>query len=517
MSMARMLVLLIFPPNAEGPDAFGNEDGVAPHIGILALASALAEIEGVEPVYIDGDVHPLEKICELITLCRNDILAVCVGPWTSGYASALRILEHTRGENPRIATILGSAHLTALPELCMQNQRAIIDYGLVGYEIVGSLRQVVADLARGGPVRPCPGLLYHEGDQVVSVPQSPEPLFTRLDYRLVDGLLPHSDRYEANFRENIAPYAKQLFGREPRGYGFVEVARGCIKFKHDDACSFCCLSRGGMWKNQVGTGPEAWEVVHDAYEAGIDYMFFVTDELPLTFRALLVSMKQSMPAWYLDLPQEERPIFEGYARADGLVIPSNAELLFELGFRNMFIGVDAGPMTSLRATNKQLNVVGRTDSLERLYDANHRAFKSAKQAGLLVEIGYVLGHLGATPELIEQSVTLWNELVGDNRGTIAGASVEVLKPLPGSLDYRCMLDPKLAAERAKSLGLPIADERTRTEIAERWQGCDEIDGPGIQADYRESLMPALTTEQIQATLSQMVKIANRYEVGVAAM
>jgi anaerobic magnesium-protoporphyrin IX monomethyl ester cyclase len=515
--MVRKLVLLIFPPNAEDPDAFGNEDGVAPHTGILALASALKDVEAVEPVYIDGDLHPVDRICELITLCRNDILAVCVGPWTSGYASALQILAHTRNENPRIATILGSAHLTALPELCMRNQRDIVDYGLVGYEIVGSLRQVVSDLARGGPVRPCPGLLYREGDHVVSVPQAPEPLFTRLDYRLVDGLLPHSERYEANFRENIAPYAKQLFGREPRGYGFVEVARGCIKFKHDDACSFCCLSRGGMWKNQVATGADAWEVLHDAYEAGIDYLFFVTDELPLTFRSLLVSMKQSMPAWFLDLPPEERPIFEGYARADGLVIPSNAELLFELGFRNMFIGVDAGPMTSLRATNKQLNVVGRTDSLERLYDANHRAFEQAKQVGLKVEIGYVLGHLGATPELIEQSVSLWNELVGDNRDTLAGASVEVLKPLPGSLDYRCMLDPQLAAQRAKSLGLPIADEHTRTEIARAWQECDVIDGPRIQADYAKGLMPALSMEQIQTTLSQMVKLANRYEMGLHAM
>jgi anaerobic magnesium-protoporphyrin IX monomethyl ester cyclase len=512
--MARKLVLLICPPNTDDPDALSNEDGVAPRTGILALASALKEVGDVEPVYIDGDVYTAAQICEFITLTRNDTLAVCVGPWTTGYPAALRIFTHARNENPHIVTILGSAHFTALPMLCMENQRELVDYGLVGYEIVGSFCQLVSDLARGQPVRPCPGLLYRENGHVVQVPQQPEALFTRIDYSLIDGHLGHSEKYEANFRVNIVPYAKQLFGREPRGYGFLEVARGCIKFKSDDACSFCCLSRGGMWKNQVADAAEAWAALHNAYKAGIDYLFFVTDELPMTFRSLLVSMKQSMPAWFRDLSDEERPILEGYARADGLVVPSNADLLFELGFRNMFVGVDAGPLTSLKATNKQLNIAGRLDSLERLYDANHRAFKEAKRAGLKVEIGYVLGHLGATPDLVEQSVSLWNDLVGDNLETLVGASVEILKPLPGSLDYRCMMDPELAAQRSKSLGLPIADERTRTEIAERWRSCDVIDGAAIGADYATALMPALSVDHFEATLSQMTTIANRYQMEI---
>lgn len=507
----RKLVLLIFPPNTDKPDVQSIEDGIAPRSGTLTLASALKRVESVEPVYIDGDIYPIPEICEFITLHRDEILAVCIGPWSSGYGMALKLFAHARAENPNITTILGSAHFTAFPELCLRNQEGLIDYGLVGNEVVGSLCQVIGDLARGLEPRPCPGLMYCRDGLIVSIPQEPEAIFTALDYSLLDGHLPHAARYQANFREHIVPHRTKIFGRVAQGFAFIEIARGCIKFKNADACSFCCLSRGGMWKNHV-SGSEAWDAIRLACDSGVDTFFFVTDELPLTFRSLLMDMKHTMPAWFRDMPEDERPVFEGYARADGLVVPSNASLLFDVGFRNMFIGVDAGPVISLKAANKQLNLLGRNDSAEKLYAANHQACRAARAAGLTVEIGYVLGHLGATPELLDESAALWNALVDDNIDTIMSTSVEVLQPLPGSADFQCVIDPELATQRSRSLGLEISDPTVRADIAQRWRDKDLIDGRKIQADYAAALMPELSFDYIDQTIARMNQVAERHDL-----
>ncbi|GAA3434196.1 hypothetical protein GCM10018954_038000 [Kutzneria kofuensis] len=67
-----------------------------------------------------------------------------------------------------------------------------------------------------------------------------------------------------------------------------QIGRGCIKFARNDACSFCSIRFGGMWRNSVPSAEAAWQVIHAAHTAGYDYLYLTADELPLMFGRLLL-------------------------------------------------------------------------------------------------------------------------------------------------------------------------------------------------------------------------------------
>jgi len=57
------------------------------------------------------------------------------------------------------------------------------------------------------------------------------------DPHLIDAVFPHSRYYQANFRGRVGRRLTELLGVELRAGLPVELARGCIKFSRDDACS----------------------------------------------------------------------------------------------------------------------------------------------------------------------------------------------------------------------------------------------------------------------------------------
>jgi radical SAM superfamily enzyme YgiQ (UPF0313 family) len=218
-------------------------------------------------------------------------------------------------------------------------------------------------------------------------------------------------------------------------------------------------------------------------------------------------MKAARPHWFTDLPPQDRPIFEGYARADGLAIEKNARLLYDLGFRFIFVGVEASPIKSLEVLNKSL----RGDSvvhLNRLYEANRQALRQARNVGLKMELGYVLGHLGMSPKLLSETVELLCSLVIEHRDTINWVDINLLVPAPGSNDYACLLDPNLAEKRATALGLAIAPRKIREEIAETWKMQDELSYDATVNDYIRAFMPELTRTDLVEAQNQMEQICH---------
>src|SRR6266566_1575789 len=97
----------------------------------------------------------------------------------------------------------------------------------------------------------------------------------------------------------------------------------------------------------------------------------------------------------------------GYARADGLSDERRAETMRALGVRQLMVGLDAGTAVSLRAMKKPL-AAGRDAnsvfSAEKMFDHNVRALQAAKNTGLLVKVGFVIGHLGMTADLLRENV-----------------------------------------------------------------------------------------------------------------
>ncbi|MQS05642.1 B12-binding domain-containing radical SAM protein [Streptomyces alkaliphilus] len=472
-----------------------------PSLGVLTLASALADIPDVTPVYIDGTVVPWPILLDYIDIHADDILAVCTSALTATYEAALAILAHAKAVRPRIWTVMGNDHFTALTEQCLTNHHDCIDFGFRGNEVVSPFRALIADLNVGRLREPAayPGIAVWRDGQVISVPQRPETVFTALRHDLVDAAFDHSTPYKANFQTRVAPQLRKMLGVELHAGMPVEIGRGCIKFRRNDACSFCSIQFGGMWKNSVHDPHAAWQLVEHMSRNAYDYLYLTADELPLTFGGLLRGMLDEAPRWWTRIPENERPVMVGYARADGLSNPRHAETLRRLGVRQLMVGLDAGAPISLMAMNKPLSPIKDNDPAHRaelMFDHNVRAMQTARDHGLLLKVGFVIGHLGMTPELLADNIASMQRLIDAGKGVIASLDVEVLSPEPGSLDYRYLTDPELAEQAADRLGLSVAAESDRREIASHWKELDVIDREAAMAEYVAAVMPGLTLDDL---------------------
>jgi anaerobic magnesium-protoporphyrin IX monomethyl ester cyclase len=125
-------------------------------------------------------------------------------------------------------------------------------------------------------------------------PQRTEPIHTAIDYPSIDRCYDHSSRYAHNFASRVAPTFHRLTGRTVRAGVPVEIGRGCIKFARSDACSFCSIQYGDMWRNAVPDADTAGDPC--GHLAGYDYPYLTADELPLTFGGLLRRMRTAPPA-----------------------------------------------------------------------------------------------------------------------------------------------------------------------------------------------------------------------------
>jgi radical SAM superfamily enzyme YgiQ (UPF0313 family) len=505
------LVLLINPPNTsqvpgEAASSITRPESLTdwanvPSLGVLALASALLDVPGITPVYLDATVLEWPEILRFIDENAGDILAVCTSMLTASYAAGLALLRHAKAVRPQIVTIAGNDHISALPELSLARQRDCIDFGFAGNEVVGSFRSLIADLHRGALGAPSryPGLVTVTADGVSRVPPRPEPIFTALDYRLIDAVFPHSRQYQANFAARMAPRLGELIGVSLRNGVPMELARGCIKFSRNDPCTFCSIQYGGMWRNSVSDASDGWAVVEAATRAGYDYLSLTADELPLTFGSLLREMSQAAPAWWRGLPEADRPVFGGYARADGLSSPRHAATLRELGIRYLMVGLDAGSPASLSALNKPLSPINGGDPrfrAERMFQHNLDALDRASDEGIFVKAGLVVGHIGMTRSLLEENVESICALISRGKAAIASSDIEVLSPEPGSLDYRYLTDPGAATAAAGRLGLTLGDLDVRTGIAAKYAGLDLLDREEAMSDYVRAVMPELTIEDL---------------------
>ena len=163
------------------------------------------------------------------------------------------------------------------------------------------------------------------------------------------------------------------------------------------------------------------------------------------------------------------------------------------------VGLDAGTAVSLHAMNKPLAPLRDVQSVyraEKMFDHNVRALRSAKNTGLLLKVGFVIGHVGMGAELLRENIESMKALLDSGAGSIASLDVEVLSPEPGSLDFKMLLDPDLARTRADSLGLPMPDRYEHEQRAKKWRDVDIIDREEAMADYVVSVMPGLTLRDL---------------------
>uniref|UniRef100_UPI003F492456 hypothetical protein n=1 Tax=Nonomuraea sp. CA-252377 TaxID=3240003 RepID=UPI003F492456 len=508
--MRRDQVLVIVPPNSNTvidghlltvtrPEEHSDwSDFLC--LGALSLVSALHDNPQLNPIYIDGTVIDLDEVLTYITDHADRILAVCLGMLTANFEAGIRIARHAKSADPHIATIAGNDHFSSLWRECMA-AAPCLDYGFVGNEVIGPFTRLIAALHTSSAIDPSvfPGLVHRGADGTHLTPPGAEPVFTGFDYSLADRAFQHTPLYTGHFQQRIAPRLQELLGCKVSAGVPVEIGRGCVKFAGNDACSFCSIHPGTLWRNQL-SAEQAWHVMEAAVGAGYDYLYLTGDELPLTFAKLLTAMNATQPAWWTALPDADRPVLVGYGRADGIADPRRTALLTSLGVRQIMIGMDAGAPLSLAAMNKPVGG-RRRDVLaeaERLYEKNATAITVAREHGLLIRAGFVIGHIGMTPTLLHENLQRILALISEGaaRGVFSAVDVEVLSPQPGARDYTYLTDPAAAQAAASHLGLSIAGEAVRTAIAERWRGQAVVPPENAMRDYASALMPEVSFDDL---------------------
>jgi len=499
-------VVIVVPPNSNqvlpglqctvtNPEEHSDWSDYA-SLGALSLCSSIDTLPAVRAIYIDGTIVDLNCVLQYIADCAEDIIAVCVSVLTANYEAGLAILRAAKVIRSSILTVAGNDHFTALPLACMTHSPEI-DVGFVGNEIVGSFTRYVGDLAAGSvrALSEYPGIVGRDAGRVVMVPQRTEPINQALDYSIQDRAFNHSALYRQNFATRVAPRMKQLLGRQLSAGVPVEIGRGCIKFASNDACSFCSIQYGGQWRNQLDDAASAWDAILRPVNHGYDYLYLTADELPLTFNALLKSMRDEKPSRWTAVPDDERPVIVGYARADGIADEARAQILRDIGVRQVMIGMDAGSPVSLAAMNKPLTPRRQSDlerRADKLFEQNLEALRIARSVGLVVRVGFVIGHIGMNEYLLRKNLDAMKFILQEGADVISALDVEVLSPQPGSLDFQYLVQPDMATARASQLKLEIASSAEREEFSQRFRGSDRIDRESAMIAYIGGLMPVLS-------------------------
>lgn len=465
-----------------------------PHLGILSLASYIQNETEFEAVYFDCVVCPLSFVYSYLEQNREQVVAVCLSLLTANYEIGQTMARQIKRLDDSITVVAGNDHISAMYEEVFENAENYIDFGLVGNDCHKSLATLMSQLSQPRVVlipEKIPALIYRYQHQTLKTPEKKEEIYTKIDYRLIDKVFEHSNSYTSNFQNRLGPTLARLLNRPVKKGVPIELARGCLKFCNNDPCSFCSIHHSGVWKNSVPSGEIAWEAIKNAHDNGYDYLYVTADELPLTFPKLIKDMHRTRPSWFLSLPDSKRPVLMGYGRADGMNNVCLMTKMREVGFRIIYIGIDAGAKKSLQALNKPLNNGRGMTRATLLNEQNKKALTNARKAGLIVKAGFVLGHLGMDQDLLDENLSNFVEIIREGQDSVVSVDVELLSPEPGSMEYNYLLSPQRAAEKAKELSLEISPESFLSSISEKYFGKDQFNREEGIEDYITAFMPRL--------------------------
>ncbi len=512
-----MKVLFVTAAN-NSRHASSSNTTIYPHLGLLTLMSSLkgAVQQGVEIGYLDGTVYGNPFIQTYIEENAQSISVICFSVLTPNYGSSVTLTNLAKALNPQIVTIFGNDHFSALHESVMSNQPNIT-YGFYGNDVVEGFTDMVSDIVSGRmrPLGSYHGLVYR--DVQGAIIRNPENAneYNRLplvDYSLADTLFPHSESY-AKGQQKTYGFMRNRGLRSQ----VVDIGRGCIKFSGRrvcdipiNACDFCGIIPGDR-VILPQTASRAWAILKNAYDQGYNYFYITADELPLTLWGLLKGMADSIPEWHKDLSPSERPKMFGYARAEGFdAQPEKIDTLVDvLGFDHFNIGFDGLSKISLEVMNKR--PVGRKSC--DLMKLNMDALQTVVKKGCMITAGFVVTHLGITPEIMDENYRNIEEIVSRYPSTFAALDFGPLCPIPGSMSFRYLTDPQFAKKRAEGFGLSV-DVAYLESVRNRYLNQDAIDTDELVEDFIRGCCPKITIKHVDDHMERMRRLAEKFSIVV---
>jgi radical SAM superfamily enzyme YgiQ (UPF0313 family) len=229
-----------------------------PGMGMLVLA-AVARERGYRVHLDDAKAHgtPIEDVAQRIASLRPDYLGLSAT--TISVTNAARIASRVKELAQGIVTILGGAHVSAIPERTLDAFPSI-DYGVVGEGEV-SLFDLLARLESGEPIDSVPGLAYRREGRVHANPRAPY-----IDD--LDSLPPPAWDLLPDFPHRFRP---TLFSYPRTPVATLITSRGC-----PFSCTFCDRSTSGR-KGRMHSVEAVVRLCQTLVDRGVRHINFLDD------------------------------------------------------------------------------------------------------------------------------------------------------------------------------------------------------------------------------------------------
>jgi anaerobic magnesium-protoporphyrin IX monomethyl ester cyclase len=229
-----------------------------PGMGVLVLA-AMARQHGYRVHLDDAKAQgtPVDEVARRIAALKPDYLGLSAT--TISVTNASRIAERVKALRPGVVTILGGAHVSAIPERTLEAFPSI-DYGVVGEGEV-SLFDLLARLESGVAVDSVPGLAFRRDGRIHANPRA--PYIDDLDALPMPAwdLLP-------DFPHRFRP---TLFSYPQTPVATLITSRGC-----PFSCTFCDRSTSGR-KGRMHSVESVVRLCQELVDRGVRHINFLDD------------------------------------------------------------------------------------------------------------------------------------------------------------------------------------------------------------------------------------------------
>lgn len=354
-----MRVLLVNPPPRMLVDQFDTPD--FGRVGLAYLAGMLRRDPACEVAILDARLERLrhDQVLARVRAFAPDVVGLTA--FTNEVKSAARVARGVKRASPATVTVVGGAHVSALPEETLA-EFPEFDVGVVG-EGEHTLDALVRALAASAPLDGVPGLVFRRGARALRT----------------------AERANETDLDRLPPPAWDLL--PPARRALLVTQRGCPY-----ACSFCQNPAGRRVRQHSAARVIAdvdWLVTHHRVEEILVCDEIFTVDAPRT-EALLDAMIAAgvgrRVRWWAQthVNTASRRLFEKM-RAAGC---------FRVG-----LGIETGDDDAMRAMRKGI-------SRARVLAAR----RMAAEAGLAVEGLFILGHPGETWESAMRTVDFAVEL-----------------------------------------------------------------------------------------------------------
>ena len=327
-------------------DRLRQGEETIPGMGMLVLA-AVARQKGYRVHLIDakGQGTSLDEVSRQIAELRPDYVGLSAT--TISVTNAGRIAEKIKVLVPGVVTILGGAHVSAIPERTLEAFPAI-DYGIVG-EGEHSLFELLERLESGAPTDGVSGLAFRRGGKVYANPRA--PYIDDLDELPTPAwdLLP-------DFPHRFQP---SLFSYPRTPMATLITSRGC-----PFSCSFCDRSTSGK-KGRMHSVEYVVGLCRHLVGLGVRHITFV-DDLFTVRKQRVVEMCQA----FLD---------EGFTFTwscnshPNLLDAATMDLMKRAGCWQIAYGIESGSQRVLDVVKREVRIPKMRETLRMTRAAGIRA------------------------------------------------------------------------------------------------------------------------------------------------